>query len=94
MSNPEKTMRVLQKLEHVGFSIAIDDFGTGFSSLSYLKRINAKVLKIDKSFIESLATSIHDKMIVKSVVDLAQNLGLSVVAEGVETEEQRRYLEE
>ncbi|MFA0122734.1 EAL domain-containing protein, partial [Vibrio sp. 10N.261.48.A2] len=61
---------------------------------SYLKRINAKVLKIDKSFIESLATSIHDKMIVKSVVDLAQNLGLSVVAEGVETEEQRRYLEE
>ncbi|MFA0125448.1 EAL domain-containing protein, partial [Vibrio sp. 10N.261.48.A2] len=64
MSNPEKTMRVLQKLEHVGFSIAIDDFGTGFSSLSYLKRINAKVLKIDKSFIESLATSIHDKMIV------------------------------
>ena len=94
MSNPEKTMRVLQQLEHVGFCIAIDDFGTGFSSLSYLKRINAQILKIDKSFIDSLATSVHDKMIVKSVVDLAQNLGLSVVAEGVETEQQKRYLEE
>ncbi|CAK1697184.1 diguanylate cyclase [Vibrio crassostreae] len=94
ISNPEKTMQVLKKLEHVGFCIAIDDFGTGFSSLSYLKKINAQILKIDKSFIDSLATSIHDKVIVKSVVDLAQNLGLAVVAEGVETEQQKRYLEE
>ena len=94
MSNSANTICVLKQLEQVGFNIVIDDFGTGFSSLSYLKRINAQILKIDKSFIDSLATSVHDKMIVKSVVDLAQNLGLSVVAEGVETEQQKRYLEE
>lgn len=93
MSNPDKTMLVLKELEQVGFCLSIDDFGTGFSSLSYLKRINAQILKIDKSFIDHLATSKHDEMIVKSVVDLAHNLGLSVVAEGVETEQQKRFLE-
>lgn len=93
ISNPEKTMCVLKMLEQVGFSISIDDFGTGFSSLSYLKSINANILKIDKSFIDGLATNRYDKMIVNSVVNLAHNLGLDVVAEGVENEEQKQYLE-
>ena len=92
MSNSGNTIYVLQQLEQVGFNIVIDDFGTGFSSLSYLKIINAKILKIDKSFVQDISTSIHDQVIVKSVVDLATNLGLSIVAEGVETEEQKSTL--
>ncbi|MCG9610821.1 EAL domain-containing protein [Vibrio harveyi] len=92
ISNPEKTMIVLKKLEEVGFSISIDDFGTGFSSLSYLKRINANILKIDKSFVDGLPTNLHDKTIVTSIVNLAHNLGLSVVAEGVENEDQKQCL--
>lgn len=92
MSDPVKTMSVLQTLEHAGFSIAIDDFGIGFSSLSYLKRLNASVLKIDKSFINSVTSDTHDQVIVKSIVDLAKNLGLQVVAEGVETKLQVEYL--
>lgn len=94
MSDPEKAMNILKQLAHSGFCISIDDFGTGFSSLSYLKNINAKILKIDKSFINNITTNMHDQIIVKSMVDLAQNLGLSVVAEGVETEEQKRHLAE
>lgn len=92
MSNSANTICVLKQLEQVGFNIVIDDFGTGFSSLSYLKIINAKVLKIDKSFIQDISTSTHDQVIVKSVVDLATNLGLSIIAEGVETEEQKNKL--
>jgi diguanylate cyclase (GGDEF)-like protein/PAS domain S-box-containing protein len=92
MSDPVKAMSVLQRLEQSGFCIAIDDFGTGFSSLSYLKKLNASILKIDKSFINSVTNDTHDQVIVKSIVDLAQNLGLQVVAEGVETKEQVDYL--
>lgn len=94
ISNPEKTMHVLRKLEQAGFSISIDDFGTGFSSLSYLKNIKASILKIDKSFIDGVLSNMYDKMIVNSVINLAHNLGLSVVAEGVENEEQVQFLKE
>lgn len=92
MSDPNRAMHVLKELTARGFCISIDDFGAGFSSLSYLKKLDAKILKIDKSFIDNITTSTHDQVIVKSIVNLAQNLGLSIIAEGVETKEQAQHL--
>lgn len=92
ISNPDKAMELFCKLKKAGFSIAVDDFGTGYSSLAYLKRLNANVLKIDKSFISNITIDSSDKAIVKSIIELGHNLGLSVIAEGVETKEQLRQL--
>ncbi len=92
INNPEKTSGILASLSDLGFTIAIDDFGTGYSSLAYLKKIHAKILKIDRSFIKNITINADDKVIVKSVVDMAHNLGLRVVAEGVEQQSQTLYL--
>jgi diguanylate cyclase (GGDEF)-like protein len=87
MAEPEKAHRVLEQLAATGIKIAIDDFGTGHSSLAYLKRLPVHTLKIDKSFVMNMATDENDSVIVQSTIDLAHNLGLEVVAEGVESEE-------
>ena len=86
MSNPARALEVLSALRDLGVRIAIDDFGTGYSSLDYLKRLPADVIKIDKSFVLGMASNEPDAMIVRSTIDLARNLGLRVVAEGIETE--------
>ena len=78
---------VLRRLNAMGIKVAIDDFGTGHSSLSNLKRLPVDILKIDKSFVRHMADNEDDLVIVKSTIDLAHNLGLQVVAEGVENEE-------
>ncbi|MEL6226345.1 MAG: EAL domain-containing protein [Pseudomonadota bacterium] len=80
-------------LERLGVSIAIDDFGTGYSSLSYLKRFPLSRLKVDRSFIHDLESDENDRTITKTVVQLGENLGLKVIAEGVETDGQRAWLE-
>jgi len=77
---------VLTRLHEMGPALSIDDFGTGYSSLAYLQRLPMDEIKIDKSFVMSLCPSSDDAVIVRSTIDLAHNLGLTVVAEGVESD--------
>jgi diguanylate cyclase (GGDEF)-like protein len=92
MIDPVHAEAILQKMAERRARIAIDDFGTGYSSLAYLKRFPISVLKIDRAFIKDLPASAKDAAICNTVLDLAKHLGLSVVAEGVETEEQLGYM--
>ncbi|BAZ40766.1 diguanylate cyclase/phosphodiesterase [Calothrix sp. NIES-4101] len=92
MQNVEFTKEILTELHEMGVSISIDDFGTGYSSLSYLKNFPIQSLKIDRSFVRDLTTSTHDAAITTAIITLAHGLNLAVVAEGVETEEQRNLL--
>ncbi|MFM2261458.1 MAG: hypothetical protein RI959_134 [Pseudomonadota bacterium] len=84
MDDPHRAETTLNRLAQQGFKLSIDDFGTGYSSLAYLKRLPVSELKIDKSFVMGMSEDASDAKIVRSTVDLAHNLGLSVVAEGVE----------
>jgi diguanylate cyclase (GGDEF)-like protein/PAS domain S-box-containing protein len=88
MADPERANQVLQQLHGLGVRISIDDFGTGYSSLSYLKRFPAQTVKIDRSFIRGLPSDADDIAIIEAVIAMAHSLGLAVVAEGVETDEQ------
>jgi diguanylate cyclase (GGDEF)-like protein len=87
LADPIRTHGVLQELHRIGVGISIDDFGTGYSSLSYLRRMPVDELKIDKSFVSDMALDENAALIVRSTIDLGRNLGLRVVAEGVETRE-------
>lgn len=86
MEDPQRAENTLNQLHDRGFKLSIDDFGTGYSSLAYLKRLPVAQLKIDKSFVMNMQSDANDATIVRSTIDLAHNLGLSVVAEGVENE--------
>jgi len=92
MQKPEKVISILETLHSLGISIAIDDFGTGYSSLSYLKRLPIDTLKIDKSFIMDTPEDEDAVAIVQTMITLAQSLNLSIIAEGVETKEQKDLL--
>lgn len=94
MENPREAAVMLLRLQQLGVAISIDDFGTGFSSLSYLKQLPMNTLKIDRSFIENIEEEEADKAIAKAMVSLAHNLGLMIVAEGVENEGQMEILKE
>lgn len=87
MTDPERAHGILVRLAEMGFRIAIDDFGTGYSSLAYLKKLPVRILKIDKSFVIDMATDADDAAIVRTSVELGHNLGLEVIAEGVESAE-------
>src|SRR5690606_25974407 len=92
MANAEHTATKLQAFRALGVSLAIDDFGTGYSSLAYLKRLPITTIKIDKAFIGDLTHDPDDAAITSTVITMAHSLGLNVVAEGVETEAQMRFL--
>ena len=84
MLDTESASKTLNQIDDLGVWISIDDFGTGFSSLAYLKQMPVDELKIDKSFIMNMQNNENDAVIVRSTIDLAKNLGLKVVAEGIE----------
>jgi diguanylate cyclase (GGDEF)-like protein len=86
MDDPQRAETTLNRLAERGYKLSIDDFGTGYSSLAYLKRLPVDELKIDKSFVMAMEKDAGDAMIVRSTIDLAHNLGLTVVAEGIENE--------
>ena len=92
MADPARALVVLEELAEMGIHLTIDDFGTGYSSLGYLKRLPVQTLKIDRSFVTAMLSDPHDLVIVRSTIDLAHNLGLSVVAEGIEDEATREAL--
>lgn len=92
MTNIEAGVRTLNALKNAGLRISVDDFGTGFSSLAYLKRLPIDILKIDRSFVNDATTDPDDAALIMAIITLAHNLRLKVVAEGVETEEQLRFL--
>ncbi|SCA54888.1 putative Diguanylate cyclase [Candidatus Terasakiella magnetica] len=94
MDDVEDAIQILSNLKDMGLKISIDDFGTGYSSLSYLKRFPVDTLKIDRSFINELTLDSDDAAIVSAIVSMAQKLGVSIVAEGVENIEQSQYLKE
>ena len=93
MREPERALEVLHRLRECGISLSVDDFGTGYSSLAHLKRLPVQELKIDQSFVRDLDETSEDAVIVRSTIEMSHNLGLKVVAEGVEYERSLRLLE-
>jgi EAL domain-containing protein (putative c-di-GMP-specific phosphodiesterase class I) len=92
MQNVDHAVFTLRELKALGISLAMDDFGTGYSSLNYLKRFPIDLLKLDQTFVRDVTTDERDAAIVGAVIAMAHRLGLKVIAEGVETEEQLEYL--
>jgi EAL domain-containing protein (putative c-di-GMP-specific phosphodiesterase class I) len=92
MENIEQATGILQALKALGLNVSIDDFGTGHSSLATLSKLPVNKLKVDRSFIHNLPANAHDRAITTAVIALAQKLGMTVVAEGVENAAQRDFL--
>jgi EAL domain-containing protein (putative c-di-GMP-specific phosphodiesterase class I) len=92
MADPNGARRVLDQLHAMGIRLSIDDFGTGYSSLAYLQNLPVNEIKIDRSFVANVVDRVGDQVIVRSTIELARNLGLTSVAEGVETLEVLEWL--
>jgi EAL domain-containing protein (putative c-di-GMP-specific phosphodiesterase class I) len=93
MDNADHTVSVLRRMQDLGVRLTIDDFGTGYSSLSYLKRFPLHALKIDRSFVQDIASDPRNQAVAQAIVALGHGLDIDVIAEGVETEEQRSMLQ-
>jgi EAL domain-containing protein (putative c-di-GMP-specific phosphodiesterase class I) len=94
VSDPERPLAALHRLKELGVRLSVDDFGTGYSSLAFLRRLPVQEVKIDRAFVQGMVTDPGDLAIVRAVIDLSRHFGLSVVAEGVESERTLTLLEE
>jgi EAL domain-containing protein (putative c-di-GMP-specific phosphodiesterase class I) len=94
MGQAESSVAVLRGLKQAGVQIQVDDFGTGYSSLSYLQRFQLDALKVNRSFVGALGSAGENTEIVRTIITLAKNLGMAVIAEGVETPRQRTILQQ
>ena len=92
MDRSKETLNKLEKLRNLGITISVDDFGTGYSSMSYLKRYPIDTLKIDQSFISDLPDDANDAAITLAIIAMGKSLGMTIIAEGVETEAQLAFL--
>jgi EAL domain-containing protein (putative c-di-GMP-specific phosphodiesterase class I) len=92
IENIDDTVQKMNALKEMGIRMSIDDFGTGYSSLAYLKRLPLDQLKINNDFVQDVTTDVNDAVIVETIISMARHLGLHVVAEGVENEEQMMFL--
>ena len=92
MQNVDDALMTLKSLKELGVCISVDDFGTGYSSLNYLKQLPIDILKIDRSFVDGLPHGEQDAQIARAIIAMAHSLNLSVIAEGVENEEQLKFL--
>jgi EAL domain-containing protein (putative c-di-GMP-specific phosphodiesterase class I) len=92
LDNIQDIIAKMNALNKIGSHFSLDDFGTGYSSLQYLKMLPLEQLKIDQSFVSDIATDSSDRKIVRTIITMASSLGIDVIAEGVETAEQRRFL--
>jgi diguanylate cyclase (GGDEF)-like protein/PAS domain S-box-containing protein len=92
LEDTEERIAELHELKDIGVRLAIDDFGIGYSSFSYLRRLPVDILKLDRAFVSGLATSENDRTVARAIIELGRTLGLDVIAEGIETDEQRRIL--
>src|SRR5919204_4743820 len=94
MAAPDRARSILKRIVASGVRVSIDDFGTGHSSLAHLKSLPVHEVKIDRSFVTDMAVSAHDRMIVQAAIQLGHSLGLEIVAEGVESSEAHKALQE
>lgn len=94
LDNLENTIAIMHELNKIGITFSLDDFGTGYSSLQYLKKLPISQLKIDQSFVRDISTNVSDATIVRTIIAMANSLSLNIIAEGVETKEQKARLEE
>jgi EAL domain-containing protein (putative c-di-GMP-specific phosphodiesterase class I) len=92
MSSSNATNKILMDFQKAGLGLSLDDFGTGYSSLSYLKKYDIDYLKIDKSFVSNLSEDSDDAILCEAIIVMSHKLGIKVIAEGIETEEQKAIL--